>query len=274
VTVSPGTGLAQVDHGQLYYEVAGEGPVVVFVHGGLGDSRMWEPQMPAFAERFTAVRFDARGFGRSSLPSHPYSMVDDLAALFDALGIERASVVAVSLGNKIELEFLLTYPDRVDAGVLAVAGVTGFTGWSPATRAAFDRAEQARQAGDLDTAAREDLDLWCSMGPDGAGWDLIQQMERDVVATPEEDESLYREPETPTIERLEEIRCPVLAITADRDVPEMRDIADLVVSRVPNARHVEIEGADHAVNLRQPEKFNRVVMEFLLHEVDPEPPSG
>ncbi|MGZ4335673.1 MAG: alpha/beta fold hydrolase, partial [Gaiellaceae bacterium] len=76
-----------VNGAQLWVEDAGEGPAVLFVHGGLGDSRLWAPQAEALAARFRCVRFDVRFFGRSTGPGTPFSNVDDAVGVLDALGI-------------------------------------------------------------------------------------------------------------------------------------------------------------------------------------------
>lgn len=79
--------LRRLDHadGVLQYAVAGDGEPVIFIHGFGLDSEMWAPQWPVFAERYRTIRYDLRGYGRSSLPEGAYSHVD-LLALIDFLG--------------------------------------------------------------------------------------------------------------------------------------------------------------------------------------------
>ena len=81
-----------VDGGRLHYEMAGAGPVVTFLHPGLWDARTWDPQFEPWSERFRLLRYDQRGYGRSSRPEGtPYSHVRDLVALLDHLGIQRTA---------------------------------------------------------------------------------------------------------------------------------------------------------------------------------------
>jgi len=68
---------------RIHYERSGTGFPVLFIHAGIADSRMWEPQAAAFAERFDMVRPDLRGFGDTELPPAPYSGIADLVALLD-----------------------------------------------------------------------------------------------------------------------------------------------------------------------------------------------
>jgi pimeloyl-ACP methyl ester carboxylesterase len=75
-------GFASVSEPVLYFETAGKGPAVVLIHGGNLDRRMWDQQFQEFAKHFQVIRYDVRTFGRSDLPSKPYSDVEDLASLF------------------------------------------------------------------------------------------------------------------------------------------------------------------------------------------------
>jgi hypothetical protein len=86
-------GMADVVGGQLPFQVAGDGPAVVFLHGGLGDARMWDGQWPAFTRRHHAVRYTLRGFAGSVTESVEFSNRDDLVAIMDAAGVERAALI-------------------------------------------------------------------------------------------------------------------------------------------------------------------------------------
>jgi pimeloyl-ACP methyl ester carboxylesterase len=104
----------EVNGGRLEYELAGAGPAVAFLHPGLWDRRAWDDQFDVFAERHRVVRHDARGYGRSSRPEpgRPYSHVEDLGAVLDAAGIDRAALVGCSMGGGTALHFALVHPDR------------------------------------------------------------------------------------------------------------------------------------------------------------------
>lgn len=114
---------------RLRYERTGRGKAVVFIHGFALDLRMWEPQWTAIAENYQAVRYDLRGFGASDPPDgKTYCHIDDLRALLDALDIERAALVGLSIGGGIAVDFALAYPDRV-RGVAALASTLGGFRW-------------------------------------------------------------------------------------------------------------------------------------------------
>ena len=105
----------------LYYEVHGEGPPVVFAHGVGGTHLSWWQQIPAMSDHFQCVTFDHRGFGYSrDVGDHPGSeaFIDDLHALLDHLGIDRVGLIGQSMGGRTVLGFASAYPERVSALIL------------------------------------------------------------------------------------------------------------------------------------------------------------
>lgn len=76
------SGFLDIDGARIYYEIDGAGPSVVLLHGAMMDTRMWEPQVPALAEQFSVVRFDQRGYGRSTQPPTPYRSHEDFRRIF------------------------------------------------------------------------------------------------------------------------------------------------------------------------------------------------
>ena len=113
----------------LSYEAAGDGAAVLLMHAGISDRRMWDGQWAALAERFHAIRFDARGFGASADPSRPYTLHGDALDVLDALEVERAAVVGASMGGGAALDMALAVPHRVSALVTVNSTPSG---WSPA----------------------------------------------------------------------------------------------------------------------------------------------
>src|SRR5439155_20557796 len=99
--------------GELHVDEVGRGLAVLFVPGGLGDMHLWEPQAHALARHFRCIRYDLRFYGESRSPGVEFSPVDDAIAILDALEVERAAVVGLSLGGGIALDVALEHPDRV-----------------------------------------------------------------------------------------------------------------------------------------------------------------
>ena len=109
----PHRAFAEINGAQLYYEVAGAGHPLVMLHGHLLDSGQWDDQVTAFASAYQVIRYDARGFGQSTLPPAPYSHHEDLYALLHHLGIDHASLMGCSGGDATIIDFALTYPTMV-----------------------------------------------------------------------------------------------------------------------------------------------------------------
>jgi pimeloyl-ACP methyl ester carboxylesterase len=122
-------GFAPVPGGELYYEESGEGPAVVLGHAGIADHTMWDAQVDPFSERYRVVRYDLRGFGRSSTPETDYAPHDDVRALLAHLNIDRAAVVGVSMSGGIAVDFALAHPEMLWALVPVAAGMDGYD-WS------------------------------------------------------------------------------------------------------------------------------------------------
>jgi pimeloyl-ACP methyl ester carboxylesterase len=107
-----------VPGGHIYYEVQGKGRVVVLLHAAGTDSKMWDEQFSVLAKRFRVIRYDQRGWGRSSKPEKPFHPVDDLSLLLRHLKVKRASLVGLSMGSGVALNFALEYPKMVEKLVL------------------------------------------------------------------------------------------------------------------------------------------------------------
>ena len=125
---------------RLYYEEAGRGLPVVFVHEFAGDHRSWEPQLSHFARRYRCIAYNARGYEPSDVPAEVerYSQArvrDDLRAVLDALGIDKAHVVGNSMGAFATLHLGLAHPERALSLVTAGLGY----GAHPDQRAAFQQ---------------------------------------------------------------------------------------------------------------------------------------
>ena len=258
----------------LHREVAGDGPGVALIHSTVCDSRMWDTEFAALAERYHVLRFDLRGYGRSELPPGPYSFVDDLRGLLDEAGLERAALIGVSGGAALALDFALAEPKRVAALVLAAPAVGGLD-WSEEVQRFGAREDELLDAGDLDGAVELNLRMWVDgprRGPDEVDAAMrakVGEMQRrafDVQLAAfagDEQPGPQARLDPPASQRLEEVRAPTLVIVGDADVPDILERADLLGSRIPNARQVVLPEVAHMVNLERPETFLALVEEFL-----------
>lgn len=247
-------------HGaRLWYDEAGSGEVVLLVHGGLGDSGLWEPVVPFLAERFRTIRTDLRFFGSSTGPALPWSWQEDTVGVLDELGIERAALVGLSLGGKVALDVALAHPERLWA-VVGVAPALGGHDGAPYTEEHEARYEAAADSEKLETMREIDFEIWAPLGAD----ERIRQLwHKTPDANPLPAGVEAREPSGPPAkERLGELAVPTLVVTARHDPPGFREIGPLVARAAPNARYVELD-SDHYLTLREPELLARTLLDFL-----------
>ena len=242
----------------LHHRITGSGPPVVLLHAGVVDSRIWRDVVPLLAPRHTVVTYDQRGYGQSPAWDGPYSSVDDLRALLEELSLDRVSLVGLSRGGTIALEFTLEHPERVDALVLVASGLRGGGIRIELTPEVEARWEDAEARNDVAAMAELDMGLWAPLGADD---ELRAMFFENAEASNAEDPEVV--PQWTPAERLGEVAVPTLVINADRDVPALVAAGERVAREIPNARLATIEGADHMVPWRKPEELVRLVLEFL-----------
>lgn len=263
------------DGSRLAFEDVGDGPVVTLLHPGLWDMRTWDPQIaPLLEAGFRVVRYDLRGYGRSSrpVPGAPYSHARDAAALLEARDVRSTALVGCSMGGGVALDIALTYPDRVWAVVPVASALPGFEPSQEEDDWWDDIAtpiEEAVAAGDLERAQGLRLELlWAPLGSDDEAGRRIRGIAFDNLHELSMDESGSEDLDPPTARRLAEIDVPTLVVKAEHDPPFARRASDQIAAGVVDGRIVQLDGADHVANLRRPEAFDGVVIPFLL-EVSP-----
>jgi pimeloyl-ACP methyl ester carboxylesterase len=242
---------------QLWVETDGTGPAVLFLHGGLGDSRLWAPVAERLADRFRTIRYDYRHYGRSESPAGEFSTLEDLFAVLDAAGVDSAALVGLSLGGSIALDAALARPERVWAVAHVAGAVTGLP-LDLATDEEYAEYEAAVERGDLDAAMAFDFEMWAPLGAD-------EQLRELWLATPDArglPEGATPAPRPPAHERLGEITVPTLVVVATHDPEGLRDHGSTVARTVPGARLVELE-SDHYVTLREPDSVAELLADFL-----------
>ena len=238
-----------------------DAPVVVLA-GSLGSTlEMWDPQVPALAERFRVVRYDARGHGRSPVPPGPYSiddLVDDAVALLDRLGVERASFVGLSLGGMTGMRLAAREPHRVDRlAVLCTAALLGpAAGWE-------ERAATVRAQG-TPAVAQAVVTRWLTDDLRAADPALVQRLEAMVAGTPDVGYAACCDAICAMDLRadLATISAPTLAIAGADDPAtppvHLQEIADAV----PGGQLLVLPSAAHLANVEQAAAVNAAL---LLH---------
>jgi pimeloyl-ACP methyl ester carboxylesterase len=262
----------------LFYEEAGAGTPVVFVHEFAGDHRSWEPQLRYFSRRYRCIAYNARGYPPSEVPQdwERYSQErvrDDLRAVLDALGIERAHIVGLSMGAFATLHFGLRYPGKAIS--LVVAG--GGTGAHPAHYRAFQ--EDSRKHADL--MRRDGMEHFVAtyaLGPTrvqfqnkdprGFGEFIRQLSEHSALGSANTMQGYQgRRPSLYDLTaQMARIEAPTLILTGDEDEPCLE--ASLLMKRtIPAAGLAMLPRSGHAINLEEPALFNQLVESFF-HQVE------
>lgn len=242
------------DLGHLSYTVTGEGSPVLLVHAGVTDHQVWDPIVPALAERHTVIRYDLRGFGESAPPTGPFSETDDLLSLLDHLGHQRVRIVGLSWGGRISLGFTLAHPDRVESLTLLAPPWPGYD-WS-AEMIAYDEAETAAlEAGDLDTAVSVNLDMWLrgsARSWDEVGAGLAERLRGPVRASLIHQDTIGEYSKGVTVGDLATLTVPTLIGIGRLDNTDFQAIARRYATEIPTATLVEFPTAAHLISLDAP----------------------
>lgn len=266
---------ARTDDGvNLYYEETGSGTPVLFVHEFAGDMRSWEPQMRHFGQRYRAIAYNARGYPPSDVPEavSSYSQnraADDVAAMLDHLGIERAHVVGLSMGGFATLHFGFRHPKRALSLVVAGCGYGAEPG------------QQERFRSEVDTVAATILSEGMvkfaekyAYGPtrvqyenkDPRGFAAFKKMLSEHSALGSANTQLGCQKERPSLygltEQMKALTVPTLVLTGDEDWPCLAP-GILMKQTIPSAALAVMPNCGHGINEEDPDEFNRLVGAFV-----------
>jgi 3-oxoadipate enol-lactonase/4-carboxymuconolactone decarboxylase len=236
---------------------------VVLLAGSLGSTlEMWDPQVPALAERFRVIRYDARGHGRSPVPAGPYALddlVDDAVALLDRLEVAAASVVGLSLGGMTALRLAAREPHRVDR--LAVLCTSMLL--DPAS-AWHERADTVRRQG-VCAVAPAVVERWFTAGLRADHPEVVERMRSMVAATPAEGYAACCEAIAAMDLRrdLPTLSAPTLAIAGAQDPATPPEHLEAVAAAVPGARLLVLPHAAHLASWEQAEAVNAALLVHL-----------
>ncbi len=261
-------GSVAVDGGRLYYEDSGSGAPVIFLHGHSFDRRQWAPQVRALEGRHRVLRYDLRGYGRSSQPEEGRAFLhaDDLRQFMDALGIRRAHLVGLSLGGFVVTDFVGLYPDRALSATMAGGDLFDVPGpdepWT-ADAIARRRGEiAALKAAGIATFKRRWLDDLVNHG--GSGREALRRPLWRMIDEWPAWQPLHVEPRAllgrSVQGRLAHARpsMPVLIIRGDQ---ERMDLA--ITGLLPQAEVAIIPDCGHVSNLERAEAFTATLRRFL-----------
>lgn len=222
----------------------GDGPALVLLHPGWGDSSIWLPVLDRLPARYRVVRYDTRGFGGSPAPTVPFNQLDDLVAVLDHCGAGRVILVGHSGGGGTALGLALADPDRVRGLLLLAPGVQDYP-WP--SDDPFGRQFAALFAAqDRDGIADLGLRTWAAAGAADAFF-RVGDLER---------------PDPPAYSRLGQVHVPTVIVVGDREYPMVARCAADIAARIPGCEQVAAPGADHLLPLRVPAQIADLAAEL------------
>ena len=263
---------------KLYYEDVGSGIPIIFVHEFAGDLRSHELQIRHFGQRYRCIAYNARGYPPSDVPKdgERYSQErarDDIRAVLDALKLDKAHIVGLSMGGFATLHFGFTYPDRARSIVVAGCGY----GAAPDQRAKFAEEAEAAAKGFEEQSMAKAAEAY-ALGPtrvqfqnkDPRGWrefaDQLSEHSTEGAALTMRGVQKRRPSLFDLVEKMKSITVPTLIMTGDEDWPCLEP--GLLMKRtIPTAALVVMPNAGHTINLEDPAAFNQHLADFF-HAVD------
>jgi len=240
----------------LHHQIEGKGDRVVVLSGSLGSSlAMWDPQMPALADRFRVLRYDHPGHGRSPLSEDRTvaALAVQLLGLLDDLGFAQVSFCGLSLGGAVGMRLALDAPHRIGRLVLCSTSARF------ATPEFWDRRVAAVRSGGVEAIADEVLDRWFTPGfPD------VRRYRDMLVSTPAEGYSRCCEAVRDWDVRgaLGAVQAPTMAIAGADDRSTPPDELKAIAAEIPSARLTVLDGR-HLVNVEQADAFNEALLAHL-----------
>jgi pimeloyl-ACP methyl ester carboxylesterase len=266
---------AKADDGvRLYYEETGSGRAVIFVHEFAGDMRSWEPQMRHFGRSYRCISYNARGYPPSDVPPDhtSYSQAraaDDIKAVLDAAGADEAHVIGLSMGGFATLHFGFRHPKRARSLCIGGCGYGAEPEQSDRFKEEAETIAKVLLGGDMDAFAEV-----YGHGPtrvqfehkDPRGFAEFKRMLAEHSALGSANTQLGVQRARPSlytlVDEMKKLTVPTLIITGDEDWPCLvpgilmkRNISTSALAVMPNA--------GHAINLEDPDVYNRIVGEFL-----------
>ncbi len=245
--------MVQVAGGEVWADDSGgDGPPLVLLHPGVGDSRIWDPVLPLLTGKYRVIRYDARGFGQSPAPEVEFSLLPDLVAVLGHFGIGRAAIVGCSQGGATAMALALEQPERVAALVLLCPGVPGFPWETIADDSAEDAEleaeyERAVAAGDVSALASVTQRVWAAAGATPEVMEQMLSSARAVLATGDLEREL-----PPVFGRLGSITAPTSLMVGDADYPPLVEANRQAAARIPGCEFTMVPGMDHLPPLREP----------------------
>jgi 3-oxoadipate enol-lactonase len=252
--------------GALACHVSGpaNGPAIVLLHALATHSDLWQPQLAAWSLAWRVIRIDLPGHGASPAPTGPMTLADHAACVvgaLDALEIEQAAVVGLSLGGMVAQSLALAYPRRVRALVLAH---TSARTEAPGREIWERRLEQFERDG-LAAQVEPTLERWFTPTFTRDSPMTLHWVAQQIRATSDAGyaTAIRAIQALDHLDQLARIAQPTLVVAGDLDVAVPVAAASAMAERMPHAEFVVLRDAGHLGNVQQPLRFTETVGAFL-----------
>ena len=247
------------DGTRIYYEVHGGGPAVLFVHGSGGHHAIWWQQVAALSARYTVITLDLRGFGLADSGMDEFDsrvFPDDVGAVLEASGVDRAVLVGQSIGSAAALSAALRNPGRA-AGLVLGHSLGGIADEDLAARVRADRAEAEK----LPVLDRLLTPAFRAAQP--AKTFLFRQMGTFNKAKMADLRNLNTD--GPTVAEVVESGVPICFLTGELDAALSADTVRAAAKRIPGSVLEVVPDAPHSMYWEAPELYNAALERFLRH---------
>lgn len=251
------------------YSIEGNGPALFMVHGIGARRSTWKDLVSHLAQWFTCISYDLRGHGESPIPAMPFSLddlVDDLEALREKLGINRAHVIGISLGGMIGPAYARAHPERIiSLGLLSTAA-----GRTPDDRAKVMAVIAAMEEKGIEPVLDTLVERWYTDEFIAARPDAIQARIKQVLDTPADVflNVFHIYAETEMAPWLDQIAVPSLVLTGELDGGCSPRLNRLIADKLPNSQLVILKGLKHSILIEAPDRVATPVQEFLLRHLN------
>lgn len=250
---------------RIHYEISGQGgPWVVLSHSLACNLSMWDDQVRLLEDRFRVLRYDTRGHGGSEPPTGACTLeqlAGDLVGLMDAVGIDRAHLVGLSMGGMIGQVAALAYPGRFLS--LTLADTT--SRYPPEAAAMWEARIKLAREGGMEAHVAPTMQRWFTTGWAERNPEIAARIAEGIRRTSVAgyvgcSQGIAR---IHTYPRLGEIRCPVLVIVGEQDPTTPVAMARDIHEAIAGSRLAIIPGAAHISNIEQPRAFDEALSGFL-----------
>ena len=253
---------------RIAYDSTGTGPDLVFLHAGIANRSMWEPQVEIFSDDFRCTATDLRGIGDTPIGQLPFSRRDDIAAVMDDLGAATATLVGCSIGAGVALDFAIERPERVDKLVLVGVTPAGFEHEDdPFLAETGQLVDAAIERGNYKEAGRLEARVWVDGPRRPAGsapqWLTDKVIEWTIPINHVADWGGSQQLDPPAMHRLDEVAVPTLVMVGTEDAEVVLAGCQATAAGIADARLVKLAGTAHLPNLETPDAFNAVLTAFL-----------